>query len=441
MLRHRQMPDTGRRRQRALLQRPRRGIILVLALWMIIVLSLVAYSLSYEMQIEMRLTSHRRDSVRALELAKLGVARAVVDLKNDAVMDHGVDIRNLGVIAPYDGLKDEWNNPDEYLEMEAGDGGLYSVHVVDEESKISLNGINPQHVNLLKNLMRVLEVNDNEAEEVAEAIYDWMDPDDQPIGGEGESEVLFYNEAFARSQGERWDEDEDEALVLPQNEAFITLEQLLLVPGMTKEIFYGYDPEDPDQVEDRQERLNSDREVTPGLRDYLTVTSTGMLNVNTASLEALTALFATASGDNIKDGEKAADELQDLIGAGRKGRSSDKSLRSRQELMQAFAARQEMIARANMIQMMDVRSSTFTITAEGKLLDAGKRPRVSRQIETVVFRSYQTFTVNDNREDNRERRYNRERFLQRARRSRSDATETIGSIQIPVVVCFWWNES
>ncbi len=430
--------ERKRERHRVFMRPRRKGIIMVLALWMIVVLSLVAYSLAYEMQMEIRLSSNRRDGLRAVELAKVGVARAIADLKNDAVMDHVPDLKMMGAIAPYDGPMDAWNNPEDYEEIEIDDEAVCTVRVTDEESKIALNSFNPRHVSTLKNLLRVLGVNDRESEELSEAIYDWMDPDDLPVGGEGESEIIFYNEKYARMEGENW--DEETALVRPLYDKFLTLEQLLTVPGMTKEIYYGYDPDDPDEVEKYQRRLDDGDDVPLGLRDYLTVDSLGHLNVNTASVEALTAVLATAGGgDNIKDAERDAEKIQKAIGANRRSRANDRSLRSDADIAELIG--DSMLAEAKKVQPLSVRSVTFLIQAEGRLLDKRGQTRITRRVQTMVTRNYSSFTVNEDLEDGRERRYNREKFLQRARSKRPNPLERVGAIEIPVVNCKWWVEN
>lgn len=431
----------GQRRIRAierLGRRRRRGLILVLALWMIVVLSLVAYSLAYEMQMEMTLTGHRRDGLRALELARLGVARAVADLKNDVIMDYATDLKRLGEIVPFDGLGDPYRDEEEYTDVEVDDEGYYTVRVVDQESKILLNSTNPRHLKTMENLLRILGVNDREAQEMAQAIFDWMDVDDTPVGGEGESELLFYNEMHARLQGGRW--DEETAVVRPRNDYFMTLDQLLEIPGMTKDLLYGYDPDDPEAVQERQERLERGREVTPGLRDLLTIHSAGHINVNTASREVLAAVFATVQGDNISDGEKTAEDLRKAVGADARSPDNDDAARTIQDLAQALGPQgQALVAQANMVHPLNVRSFFFEISAEGYLLGPDRERRITRRIETVVHRAYESFTVNEEREDIRERRFSRERALERSRRDRRDG-DTIGAIQIPNVRCLWWSE-
>jgi len=45
--------------------RARRGVIIILTLWLVTVLALIAYSLAYEMRIEARLTKLKKDQLLA----------------------------------------------------------------------------------------------------------------------------------------------------------------------------------------------------------------------------------------------------------------------------------------------------------------------------------------------------------------------------------------
>src|SRR5690606_3744836 len=66
----------------------RRGIILVLVLWIAVLLSLLAYSVLYQMSLESRVTSLRARQLEANTLARAGIAKAFTDLKNDMIFDN-----------------------------------------------------------------------------------------------------------------------------------------------------------------------------------------------------------------------------------------------------------------------------------------------------------------------------------------------------------------
>ncbi|MCX7015852.1 MAG: hypothetical protein NTW86_25410, partial [Candidatus Sumerlaeota bacterium] len=114
----------------------------MLTMWIAIVLSLLAYSLAYEMQMEMRLTTMRRDGLVAYELARLAIARGVADLKNDLIMDFKPDEKNPGG-QPFDGPGDIWRLTKDKTDVKASKTGRYSARIQDEERLLSLNRLTP----------------------------------------------------------------------------------------------------------------------------------------------------------------------------------------------------------------------------------------------------------------------------------------------------------
>ncbi|HMX63479.1 MAG TPA: hypothetical protein PKD58_10465, partial [Candidatus Sumerlaeota bacterium] len=63
-------------------------MILVLVLWIVVILSLMAYSMLYQVSSEMSITSARKKQLQAEALARAGIAKAVVDLRNDLLFDN-----------------------------------------------------------------------------------------------------------------------------------------------------------------------------------------------------------------------------------------------------------------------------------------------------------------------------------------------------------------
>lgn len=61
--------------------RGKRGIMLVLVLWMTAILSMMSYSVLYQVTIEMRLGSVRNRALQSEMLARAGLAKAFADLR------------------------------------------------------------------------------------------------------------------------------------------------------------------------------------------------------------------------------------------------------------------------------------------------------------------------------------------------------------------------
>jgi hypothetical protein len=156
---------------------------------------------------------------------------------------------------------DEELDPDPVRSLSHGDGQWvqasfrghrYEVRVVDEAGKFSLNKTDPQ---MMLSIFENLEIPDDQAEIIADSIVDWRDDDDlhQTNGAETE-----YYEGLDRPYRAK-------------NAFFDTVEELLLVRGVTSDVFYGHDG-------------------LPGLRDIFSVFNLSkQLNLSSVSPEVMIA--------------------------------------------------------------------------------------------------------------------------------------------------------
>jgi general secretion pathway protein K len=202
--------------------------------------------------------AYGRDSIRAALLAEAGVSAARIALVQHA-KDNDIDT-----------LDDIWSR--EAPPIDFGDG-VIRVAITDEERKLNLNELimprgnapNDQKLAVFRRLLEILDID----LAVADAVVDWLDNDETTrVGG---AESSYY-----------------ESLPYPyraKNDLFDTVEELRLVRGVTREV---YDK----------------------LRPFVTVHSSGLVNINTAPKEVLMSLsagsFAEAAG--FID-EAAADEI------------------------------------------------------------------------------------------------------------------------------------
>jgi type II secretory pathway component PulK len=323
-------------------RRPRRAVVLVLTLWLVLVLAVLANSLGFEMEVETKLTGAFRDQFRAEQLARIGVARAVTDLRNDRLLERveATPLTNAnGTTAepqPFDAYGDVWTGGTllpRYYEVtrhgERGGGdersgveGYYEMMVVDEESKLPLTGAGPRTFDSLRYLLMELDVSEDQARDIASAIIDWQDSDDVPLNGQGGSERVAYEKLAentgsggrVRVSGEPAPAPDatagkpSDTRFLPKNSPFGSVEELLQVPGITPKLFYGYDPEkqpEPDFFPVRS--MGEGGRHAVGLRDLVSVRGKS-LNLNTACYESLAAAFAAAAND-LDTGRQLAQRL------------------------------------------------------------------------------------------------------------------------------------
>ncbi|MGF1573309.1 MAG: general secretion pathway protein GspK [Sumerlaeia bacterium] len=397
----------------------KRGIMLILVLWIVTILSLLMYSLLFTLTLETRITSVRKRSQQAEGIARAGIAKGFVDLRNDLIADYSGD-----EIQPFDAEGDFWADPDEgKLDEEFGDG-FYNVEIIDNDRFFSLRSISPTNRILLEKIIEEIGYNEEDAKITASAIIDFADADDRPVldsatGTEG----VAYGILMAEDAGERVREDDVVEAVFP-NEPYITVETLLEVYGVTPELYFG--PGTPEAayyrkamgMEESRRKRRSDRfqiedrrrdaEEIFGLKDYFTVESSGSLNLNTAPKHVLTALFIAAGRD---DGDRAA---EDVIRFRRGGKSRRIDNSSAFKSMEDFAKSGTLASFLNPMQALHpitVRSTSFNVRSTGTIYGVNKTLEVIVTRELTQVQRVEDFEYLDRARDRRERfREQRERW-------------------------------
>lgn len=221
-----------------------RGMALLMTLWIGVLLAVVGAGFALSMRTGLASTRNFKEDIMAYYHAVTAYEDAVRFLLEDE--DRQLDFMDM------DGrmvVEEEGEAFEEERELEFGD---VSVRIHDESAAINLNAANQAQ------LIKVLEqsgVEDSEAEEIADAILDWLDPDDAH-----------------RINGAEDDYYEDEGYEA-KNGPFSTVEELLLVKGMDEDILYG----------------NAERELT-GIYRHFSVCNSRGINVNTVTVETMTLL-------------------------------------------------------------------------------------------------------------------------------------------------------
>lgn len=231
------------------------GAALILVLLMISVLVVLAVETLRAMQVEEAGARYFQDGFQAEALAKSGVHVAMALLLKD------------GETNKADHLGEPWAKVGESGTDTAailGEMGELEAKVSDESGKFPVNSlvdkdgkVRPGYQQVLERLLTndPFQVEAEEAKALVAAIKDWVDKDEEPNEGGAESE---YYQSQEKPHGCR-------------NGPATSLAEFLLVRGMTKALYYG-------------------KEGTPGLKDLLTVYSSGKININTAGPLVLRAL-------------------------------------------------------------------------------------------------------------------------------------------------------
>jgi type II secretory pathway component PulK len=350
--------------------RNRRAAILVLTLWIVVVLGLISASMLEEIYLELKLAKFQRDDFEAMALARAGLARAVADVRNDLILDRSTQSEML------DTLSDVWARTDDDKVGKDNEGvpmgrGTYRVWVDDAANKFNLNMLNPF---VLKAALYELGLQQKEVEEVAGAIMDWIDPnDDTEQPGTGKEDE-YYSALVAKKSRTKWRRGEP-PIYHCKNDRFSSVDELLSVYGVTPALFYGVDIEEEtppspiEQLKSRTERARPTdaRRQRYGLRDIFAVDSPGAINLNTADALVLRIAFRAA----LTDPKIAAAAVEKVL-AKRKpasgGSSSDtKGFHNVMELITVAGLPPDAINRLMGAVQLTVRSDMYRIYALGEV--------------------------------------------------------------------------
>lgn len=172
-----------------------RGMVLVIVLWIVTLLAVMAGGFAYSMRVETRLATSTVERAQARALAEAGVAYALAwQLDPEA--------------------QKQWPPHGDLHDWEFG-GGRVRISVEDAAGRISLNNAN---LPLFRQVLTGIGVAEAEAANMAAAIADWRDPDDQTQPGGAES-------AEYRSAGR----------IGPKNTSFDSVEELPQVLGIDQD--------------------------------------------------------------------------------------------------------------------------------------------------------------------------------------------------------------
>jgi general secretion pathway protein K len=228
-----------------------RGIALITVILIISILVAVAIELNRSSRAAIYDAANLSDGIKLTYIAKSGFYGAAALLTNS---------NNDNVT-----LRDNWAKS-EMLSMQSKTlftDGYFMVTVEDEAGKIPLNKLvngNEYNTVIKEILIRLLiqpefGLDGRKANEIADSIKDWIDADNSasPYG----AETSYYSSLDPPYEA--------------KNAPLDCIEELLMVKGITKEIFYG-------------------TKEKPGLAMYVTADSDGFININTAPKMVLRSL-------------------------------------------------------------------------------------------------------------------------------------------------------
>ncbi|VGO15277.1 hypothetical protein PDESU_03859 [Pontiella desulfatans] len=236
--------------------RKKEGAALLVALWVLIILSLIVGSFAFEVQLEAMLVSHKRKKYRAEMMARSGLeyGRALLDAHKDA---KEMEIEDM------DEDKDGFMQAALYIQrglpapstIEFEDGGKFTVTVEPAE--------NGRNVNLLTreqwmDMLEFANVPSSDWDAMIDCLEDWKDENDLHGLNGAESDDEFYEERGYPVK----------------NGPLDSVEELLLIKNWGPDILYGRSAdEEGDEI--------------IGIADKLTVWGDGKVNLNSATADVL----------------------------------------------------------------------------------------------------------------------------------------------------------
>jgi general secretion pathway protein K len=231
------------------------GAALLVALWVLIILSLIVSSFAFEIQLEAMLVSHKRKKFQAEMLALSGIeyARAILDRQSEA--------KELEI-------EDMDEDPDGFMQsalfIKRGLSTTSTIELGEGSFSVTLESAEAgRNVNLLTrdewlDILEMANVPSTEWDTMVDCLEDWIDEGDLHGLNGAESDDPFY---------------QDRGYPV-KNGPLDSVEELLLIKGWGPDILYG-------------KEADEEGDAIFGIADLLTVWGDGKVNLNTAGTDVL----------------------------------------------------------------------------------------------------------------------------------------------------------
>jgi general secretion pathway protein K len=307
-----------------------RGIALITVLLIIVILVAVVIELNRSSRADIYDAANTSDGIKLTYIAKSGFYGAAALLTNP---------KNN-----YDTLRDDWASM-EQISMQSNTlfpEGYFIARIEDESGKIPLNKLvageeyNPEIKEMLVRLLDQPEfgLEARKIDEIVDSIKDWIDADEEVTGSGAES--AYYSSLDSPYKA--------------KNAPFDCIEELLMVKGITEEIYYG-------------------TKEKPSLAAYVTADGDREININTAPKMVLRALsddITVELADNMDEYRRK--EVNDL---------SNKQWYTKVPGMAGVAIT------PGITELLAVKSNYF------KIISTGKMNNMAKTVSSVVQRTDQ----------------------------------------------------
>jgi len=271
------------------------GVALFMVIWILALLMVIVGQFGYSMRAEVNATRQFKEAAEAYYIAEAGVSRAIVEiLKKNRMTDedepaeapaYGEDTATVWRV----------NVP---LPAVPFAGGQYRVYIDNESGRVN---VNTAERGVLQMLVDRFDLDEGEKDTIVDAILDWRDSDELHRLNGAESD---YYQSLPKPYRSK-------------NGPFDSVSELLLVRGVTPEIYYGGLEEMVTVVMGDGPGAAKRRVRTQALRR----TSAGAVNINAARapmLAALPKMTAEAVQDILafreREDFRSLDEVAGVVG-------------------------------------------------------------------------------------------------------------------------------
>ena len=194
--------------------RNEKGIALFLVLWVLTLLSVIVGEFCFAMRTEVNITRNFKEQTEAYYIALAGLNRAIGELIRNEFIPEKVN-QSEG-----DGTEGEqWRVNVDIPPVLFGEG-QFEVKIGNENGKININGAKRP---LLEIMLNGLDLEEQQRDIIIDSIMDWRDEDHlHRVNGAEDSYYRNLPEPYECKDG-----------------GFDSVEELLMVRGVTPEMFYG----------------------------------------------------------------------------------------------------------------------------------------------------------------------------------------------------------
>jgi general secretion pathway protein K len=231
-----------------------KGVALIMVLWVIAILSVVVLEFCFAMRTEVHITKNYKEEFQLYTMAEGGVQCAIAEL----IYKHDSRIRQLMKTKKFEEMppeKREWLTDGRPYPIPF-DQGTCEIRILSEAGKVNINIVTES---TLRKIIDQFGLEGEVKDIVVDSILDWRDPDDfyRVNGAENEYYQSLKEPYYCK------------------NGNLDSIEELLLVRGVTPALFYG------GKKIKKEEEAFLDR---TGLKDLFSIYSLGeQVDINSAT--------------------------------------------------------------------------------------------------------------------------------------------------------------